>query len=255
VNETAFSPASTWSLPYTRAELGPGEVHVWRLALDIPGDAARRLLSILSPGERARADSFHFNKDRLAFIAARSALRRILGAYLGADPARLRFSYSDHGKPYLDETQNPCQLHFNLSHSHHLGLIAFHRGGPLGVDIEYMRSDLALEELARRCFSPREYEALRALPPEQQMEAFFTCWARKEAYIKAHGMGLSLPLDSFDVSLAPGSPAVLLETRPDPGEASRWSLRALQPGPGYAAALAVRGEIRSLHCLEWEESG
>ncbi len=255
MSETAFSPASTWSLPVTRTGLNPGEVHVWRLDLDLPGAAARRLLSILSPGEKARAGSFHFSKDRLAFIAARSALRRLLGAYLGADPAGLRFSYSDHGKPYLDEAQNPCGLHFNLSHSHRLGLIAFRCGGPLGVDIEYMRSDLAVDELARTCFSPRENEALRALPAERRLEAFFTCWTRKEAYIKAHGAGLSLPLDSFDVSLEPGRPPALLETRPDPGEASRWSLRALDPGPGYAAALAVQGEIGSLLCLNWQESG
>jgi hypothetical protein len=99
--------------------------------------------------------------------------------------------------------------------------------------------------------SAGEIAALRALPSSLQREAFFTCWTRKEAYIKARGLGLSLPLDQFDVSLAPGEPPALLNTRWDPAEASRWSLCAIAVAPDYAATLAVEGNGWRLRCWEW----
>jgi 4'-phosphopantetheinyl transferase len=102
----------------------------------------------------------------------------------------------------------------------------------VGIDLEHIRSDLAVAEIAERFFSRREVEMLRTLPTEDQRQAFFRCWTRKEAYIKARGEGLSLPLDQFDVSLAPGEPAAVLGTQRDPSEASRWSLRNLPPAPG-----------------------
>jgi 4'-phosphopantetheinyl transferase len=125
----------------------------------------------------------------------------------------------------------------------------------VGIDIERIRSDLEVGEIADRFFSRREVAMLQTLPTEEQRQAFFRCWTRKEAYIKARGEGLSLPLDEFDVSLAPGEPAAILGTRPDSSEASRWSLQELAPAPGYVAALAVEGHGWRLACWQWPDPG
>jgi 4'-phosphopantetheinyl transferase len=132
-----------------------------------------------------------------------------------------------------------------------VALYAVTRAREVGIDVELIRSDLKIEQIAERFFSHHEIATLRALPTELRQSAFFRCWTRKEAYIKATGKGLSLPLDQFEVSLTPGEPAALLSTQPDPNEAQRWSLRELTPAPGYAAALAVEGHGWCLACWDW----
>lgn len=243
-------PVPSWSPPPETLELGSGEVHVWRATLDQPTPRVQSLRRILAADEQARADRFYFEKGRVRFIVARGLLRMILGRYLDREPSQLRFDYSPYGKPALASESGGETLRFNVSHSHGLALYAVTRGREIGIDVEYIRADVASEQIAERFFSSREVAVLRALPVEAQAEAFFNCWTRKEAYIKARGEGLSLPLDQFDVSLVPGEPAALLSTRPDPHEASRWSLQELTPGPGYVAALAVEGRIRQLQCWQ-----
>jgi 4'-phosphopantetheinyl transferase len=206
----------------------------------------------LSEDEGARAARFYFQKDREHFIVARGLLRSILGRYLDSEPSTLRFSYSNYGKPALVGAEEAA-LRFNLSHSGGLALLAVTRGREIGVDLERVRPDFVDDQIAERFFSPREVARLRALPPGVQLEAFFTCWTRKESYIKAHGEGLSLPLDGFDVTLTPGEPAALLSTRGDLREAALWSLRALHPWPGYVAALAVEGHDWQLKTWRWPE--
>jgi 4'-phosphopantetheinyl transferase len=142
-------------------------------------------------------------------------------------------------------------LRFNLSHAHERALYAFARGAEIGVDVEYVRQDFACEEIARRFFSPREVADFCSLPKSQRALAFFHCWTRKEAYVKAIGEGLSMPLNEFDVSLLPGQPAALLRNSRQPGEVRRWSMQALDVASGYAAALAVEGHGRRLRCLDW----
>lgn len=242
----------TWSKPPETPVIEDEDVHVWRVALDQPEEIRLDLERCLAAGEHERAARFHFQRDRDHFIVARGCLRQILGSYLQAAPDRLNFSYSPYGKPYLTGPSTPDGLQFNLSHSHSLALIAVTRGRQVGVDIEYTGRELADEQIARRFFSVAEVAALLALPRPIQIEAFFTCWTRKEAYIKARGEGLSLPLDQFDVTLAPGQPAVLLATRPDAQEVRRWTLRELEPGPGYAAALAVEGRLGEVLCWQLE---
>jgi 4'-phosphopantetheinyl transferase len=139
-----------------------------------------------------------------------------------------------------------------LSHSDGLVLYAITRGREVGVDVERLRPDFAVLEVAKKFFSRREVTALVALPENQWPKAFFNCWTRKEAYIKARGEGLTLPLDRFDVSLVPGEPAALLYTNDDPQEASRWSLQELVPESGYVAALAVEGHDWRLKCWQWQ---
>src|SRR5208283_4072463 len=130
-------------------------------------------------------------------------------------------------------------------------LYAVTRGREIGIDLEFIRCDLEVEQIAERFFSRSEIATLRAVPTDLQKYAFFLCWTRKEAYIKARGEGLSLPLDQFDVSLIPGEPAELLGTRPDSDEALRWDLRELAVAPGYVGAVAAEGRGWSLSCSQW----
>ena len=237
--------------PAPASFLGADDVHVWRIALAQPQRKVSRLLSILSADERERAARFHFPQDRDNFIVARGALRSILAGYLGVAPAALRFQYSSYGKPSLAPEFTSQGLNFNLSHSHELALLGLTSGREIGVDVERHRADVTDEPLAERFFSAREVAVLRALPPEQQTEAFFNCWTRKEAYIKARGEGLSFPLARFDVSLAPEEPAALLRTRGEPREAARWSMLNLSPGAGYAGAVIAEGRDWRLQCWDW----
>ena len=155
--------------------------------------------------------------------------------------------------PRWSRNRTPDAIRFNLSHSHGKALYAISRGREVGVDLEFIRCDLEAEQIAERFFSHSEIETLRALPPSLRKYAFFLCWTRKEAYIKARGEGLSMSLDQFDVSLTPGKPAALLRTNPDSDEALRWSLRDLKPASGYAAALAIRGSDFTLSCWQWPQ--
>lgn len=243
---------SSWSDPQETRMLGNDEVHVWRAALNEKGSRVKRLQKTLAADERARAERFYFQKDRDHFIVARGLLRTILGRYLKIEPSQLRFRYTSHGKPFLARETGGNTLRFNVSYSHGLALYAITRSRELGVDVEFTRPEPVDEQIAERFFSPREVAALRALPTNMQQEAFFNCWTRKEAYIKARGEGLSLRLDQFDVSLAPGEPPALLYTNGDPQEVSRWSLQNLTPGPGYAAALIVEGDDWRLKCWHWK---
>jgi len=244
--------ASTWRVPPATLTLSGDQVHVWRADLDQPPSQMDRFLRTLSADERARAGRFHFQKDREHFIAARGALRAILGLYLNRAPQCLSFCYGEHGKPALMLQPGEDPIRFNVSHSRGVALYAITCGREIGIDLECMRSDLEVEQLAERFFSYQEIATLRKLPASMRRSAFFRCWTRKEAYIKARGEGLSLPLDQFDVSLLPGEPAALLHTRPDSNEALRWSLQELTPGPsGYVAALAVEGHDVSLALWRW----
>ncbi len=238
-----------WSTPTAETtHLADGEVHLWRASLAQTPGALERFHTTLAPDEAAKAARYHFQRDRDHYIAARGVLRRLLGLYLARPPETLRFAYGAYGKPALAGAHD---LQFNLSHSHGLALYAFARGRDLGVDLEHLRADLAGEEIAARFFSAREVHMLGAVPAELRTRAFFNCWTRKEAYIKARGEGLSHPLDAFDVSLAPGEPAALLGTRGDPQELTRWTLHALDAGENYAAALAVHGTNYTLRLWQF----
>jgi 4'-phosphopantetheinyl transferase len=231
--------------------LGCDEVHVWRATLDQTPAQIQSFRHNLAADEQARAERFHFERDCGHFIVARGVLRAILGGYLKRAPECLSFCYSSHGKPALAGESDGAAIRFSVSHSHGVALYAVTRGREVGIDLERIRSDLAIAEIAGRFFSRQEVAMLQTLPTEAQREAFFHCWTRKEAYLKARGEGLSLPLDQFDVSLAPGEPAAILGAQPDPSEASRWSLQELTPAPGYVAALAVKGQSWRLACWEW----
>lgn len=229
----------------------PNEVHVWKIYLKSPGLCDKR--EILSVDERVRASRFRFHTDSDRFIAARSSLRIILARYLQIQPAGLKFGQNAFGKPHLAGGQDQLGLRFNISHSHDMALLAVARNRDVGVDVEFRRPDFATDEIAQRFFSRLERNQLAAIAAEQKTEAFFNCWTRKEAYIKARGVGLSFPLDQFDVSFAPDAPPALLGNRRDATEVSRWSFEELSPADGYAAALTVEGNFSRL--LLWDFPG
>jgi 4'-phosphopantetheinyl transferase len=217
------------------------EVHLWAVDLDCSPERSSALLDCLSSDERARAERFRFDRDRRRYVAARAALRRVLGDTVGVSPSQIAFSCGPYGKPAL---ASPARvgIEFNVSHCEGLALIAVAAERRVGVDLERVVAGASRQPIAERFFSPTEIAALRALPVASQDEAFFACWTRKEAYIKARGEGLSIPLDAFSVSLAPGEPAALLEGPGGRDGIRTWSLRSLTPAPGFIAAVAVEGE-------------
>ena len=241
-----------WSRPPEKLRLLRDRVHIWRASLEMRPSELERLRGTLDSGEAARAARLVFEKDRQHFVAARGILRNILGRYLEREPAELQFSSNSSGKPALAPGSGLDELRFNLSHSHGLALYAISWNREVGIDIELIQPQLAEERIAERFFSPREVAALRALPRELQAEGFFNCWTRKEAYIKARGQGLGIPLASFDVSLAPGEPPTLLSVRDSMEDGTRWSLQAFEAAPGFPAAVAAEGESRQLEFWQWE---
>jgi 4'-phosphopantetheinyl transferase len=237
--------AETWAAANVLPRLGGGDVHVWLADLDDVGSESARVTSVLSTEETARAGRFWFEHDRRHYSRCRGILRHLLGAYLGAEPRSLVFAAAEEGKPFLPQTP----IAFNVSHSGAYALIAVTRRGELGVDIEARRPLMDRDALARQCFSAVERARLQSLPEPVRAEAFFTCWTRKEAYVKAVGDGLAYPLDAFDVTFAPGDPA-RLSVPEDPRRPKRWTLEALDAPPGYAAALVTEGP-RQVACFGW----
>lgn len=243
---------ATWSTPSQDLKLKPNEVHVWRISLDVTDSTVEYLLPILCVAERQRAERFRFQKDRKQFVVTRSVLRIILGRYLEREPSTLSFCYNQYGKPELASTSDRNQtIRFNLSHSHGLALIAVAQNLDVGIDLEYIRPNVSWEAIAQSYFSPKERDMLHQLPAALKALAFFTVWTRKEAYIKATGKGLSLPLDRFDVSVVPGEPAKLLSVQGDDREAERWLLMELTIGSGYAATLAAGAGYWQIKLWQW----
>ncbi|HYP79272.1 MAG TPA: 4'-phosphopantetheinyl transferase superfamily protein [Steroidobacteraceae bacterium] len=176
-------------------------------------------------------------------------LRRLLGSQLQRDPASLEFSAGAHGKPRLAGVDPSRGLEFNLSHSGDQALLGCAWGRELGVDIEMWRSLGDEAALVQRYFSPAEQHAYASLPPSARTAGFFQCWTRKEAYIKAVGRGLGLPLDSFDVSLGDGVPVQLLRASEEDGGARQWSLAAADVGPAASAAVVLAaGQCQLFAC-------
>jgi 4'-phosphopantetheinyl transferase len=214
-----------------------GVARIWHWPLDASALEVADLKKVLSPDEMERAERYRFDQHRNEFILTRAVLRIVLASYTARSPESLSFDYSAEGKPALNN--GPPDLRFNVSHTEGLAVLALVREREIGVDAEKIRPQPDAQKLAKRFFSAREQLFLGKLSGDELQRAFFRCWTRKEAYIKAKGEGLSIPLHAFDVSLEDDQPAALVGTRPDPTEAGRWTLYDLSVGRGYAAALTV----------------
>lgn len=244
-----------WPTPPAYLALTSQEVHVWRASLDQAIPLVQDLRGILTADELSRSAQFRVRRDRHRFCVAHGLLRMVLSLYVDTEPGQLRFCTGEHGKPALFPVPGRKRISFNLSHSDRLVLYAVALGREVGVDVERVRPLTEMEQIVARLFSVRERTVFQALPVSSRQQAFYNCWTRKEAYLKARGEGLSLPLDQFDVSLAPGQPALLLDVPIGAPEVSQWSLRELEPGPGYVAALAVEGHDWRLSCWQFPQFG
>jgi len=228
-----------------RHQLSDRQVHLWIVRLEASEDNFARALACLSPEETARFHRFHFDKHRRAFALGRAALRALLATYLDMEASSVRLEYGPQGKPALADPASP--LRFNVSNSGNLAAYVFTIGCEIGVDIEQHRALHDFENIARRFFSPEETTELLALPDAEKTDAFFHCWSRKEAYIKAMGGGLSIPLDSFRVTLRPGDAPRMVSLGGSEDAARGWSLHDFDPAPDYAGAIAYPDAPRSIH--------
>ncbi len=235
----------------TTWRLSTGEVHVWRASLQQQAEQVQQLSQTLSADEWLRAERFHFESDQRRFIVARGLLRTILGCYLEVEPAQISFRYGAYGKPALAQPLCEATLSFNLSHAQELVLYALARQRQVGIDLEWITPLADVDQLAKSCLSAREWSLFQRLPELQKPERFFRTWTRKEAYLKAKGQGLALPLDQIEVSWLPTDTPQLVHSPALPEAAERWSLRDLDPGPGYVAALVVEGQGWQLSGWQW----
>jgi 4'-phosphopantetheinyl transferase len=222
------------------------EVQVWPVTLQVSDGELQWFADLLAPDEAARAARYRFERDRRSFTVCRGVLRVLLGRYLATEPKIIEFSYGSKGKPELVNSG----ICFNVAHSGGMGLIAFARECEIGADVEAMRPMDDLHSIARQFFCAEESEELMSLPLEQRQQAFFNCWTRKEAFLKAIGEGLNVPLNQFRVTLRPGEQARLVSVNQMFGDAAQWSMHSLALGPDHTGAVAYRGRPKKLDLME-----
>lgn len=240
-----------WRLATPGELIYPNQVHVWRANLDVTKMQRESLQGILSADELERARRFHFERDQNRFITARGILRQILCCYLVKNPYSLRFEYTTKGKPVLAMAYDSDALSFNLSHSNASALYAVTLHRNIGIDIEHIRDDVAIEEIARRFFSKTEISSLERTHKNKVHELFFQYWTRKEAFLKAKGEGFSFPMEKVDVSLISGRVLSPITLPGEESESMRWYVQDLFPARGYAAAIAVEGGDCDLSYLHY----
>jgi len=245
-----FSPI--WLTAEAPQKIDAGQIHVWAWQLDsslgLSGNEKSQI-GLLDARELERFHRFHFACDRARFAIAHANVRRILGAYVDREPERLLFAANSFGKPELAAEARSRPLNFTLSHSRNIALLALSMDTELGIDIEHVRP--IEPEVAESYFSPTELAALSSLEGEAWLKGFYHCWTRKEAILKAEGVGLNLPLYSFDVSLIPGLPAKLLGVRPPAVFRHPWTLHDLATPAGTVAALASGSLQAEILCFRF----
>lgn len=238
-----------WSSPPSTLQLNTDQIHVWMV--DVPSNKVNEVafFSLLSKDEKERANRFRFEKDRLIYVTAKAILRKLIGQYLNIDPTNIIFQYYKKGKPYINSKED---LKFNVSHSGDKVLIGFSLQHEMGVDIEYNKRKVKLKEVAKRFFSQTEYEKMVQLPKSQWRTAFFNCWTRKEAFIKAKGGGLSIPLDQFEVTLIPNEKPALQIIRWDQEDVPNWDLQTFDYETDYTGATIVHQPGLEYKWFKWD---
>lgn len=240
-----------WNSPSASMSLSTDQVHLWRAWLDLPPASVHRLEHSLSTDERKRAERFRFDRDRRRFIVCRSVLRVILSRYLDMDPCLVELCDGNRGKPQLANAEIARGLQFNLTHSYELALYVVGRARQVGIDLEYLRSLPDIQQVVSHFFSKDEQECWASLSRNQQLEAFYRYWTSKEAYLKATGQGLAIPLDGQEACKFPRKYTGTSQVERHQCENGRWCLMTLMPAPGYIAALAVEGA--GWYCVFWQD--
>ncbi|MFZ0964217.1 MAG: 4'-phosphopantetheinyl transferase superfamily protein [Terriglobia bacterium] len=235
------SQVEVWQTATAELTFPSDRIDIWRVRLDPYEPLGQDIRDILTVDEVARASRFHFEMDRGRYIRGRATLRILLGRYLKTPPAEIRFQYGNHGKPEIALPHGACSLRFNFSDSGGLALIAVGSGRAIGVDIEKVHPLPDFLNIARQFFSALEVQAILAVSENKRQEAFFACWTRKEAFLKATGMGLLYPLSDFSVSVHPDEQAELCEVKGNKDIASYWFLTDVLSGEGFRGALACEG--------------
>ncbi len=221
-------------------DLPEDEVHFFYTRLAEADPRLAQYRALLSPGEINRANRFRFEKDRCSHILAHGLLRQLLGRYLDVSPGDIAYETNNFGKPSLAPSLADSAIQFNMSHTDGMAVYALSLRRPVGVDVECMNRRLPdRDQIAADFFAAEETADYRALPENQRTVAFYNCWTRKEAFIKALGTGLSHPLDSFCVTLRPDQPARLLSTQTEDRET--WTMESVEPAPGFKAAVVAQG--------------
>ncbi len=238
-----------WSSPEHDVSLSPSELHVWRAWLDQDDHHQSDHQSLLSHAEIDVANKFFFARDRNRYINSRGILRCILGRYLSTEPHEITIDRGEHGKPLLEKS--PYQMEFNLSHSRGLGIFVFAIGKRIGIDVEYIRPLSDYEQIAKFFLTSNEMEALCQLPEEIRLQGFYKAWTRKEAFVKALGVGIGNALHKFEVSVSPFEEPTINEIHQGIKDVSHWKLLDLEPAPSYVAALAVEASEFSLRLFDY----
>jgi 4'-phosphopantetheinyl transferase len=242
-----ISEAFIWKVPPETVLLSAGELHVWRFPLEVDKNLYQRYWQYLSADEQQRAQRFVFEKDRVQSVVSRGVLRSLLGLYLKCPADSVALSATALGKPFCRDHVLP----FNVSHSHGWAVVVVGQVESLGVDIEWVQPDLDWQPLSSRFFSAAEHQQLLRQPATQQRNAFFCCWTRKEAVVKAIGEGLFFALQNFEVSVSPDQPARLLAVKDQSELVDQLGLISGWLTESYPLCVAVGGEVKALRAYEW----
>lgn len=241
-----------WAIGSLEPNLYPHHVHVWRILLPIKTEIKTCLQKTLSPDELLRLEKFHFETDRERALVARGGLRDILARYLNTTPSKIQFHYTEHGKPFLNQTT----LNFNVSHANNCIVIAITENMLVGVDVEYHKKSFDYMSIAREFFTRNEYANLLTFHSEERHLAFYRCWTQKEAFLKGIGMGLHVPLDQFEVSIFPFENPKVLEVSKNLNNFEKnkgWYISHINPGEDYSAALATSKKHNEISLLDWKK--
>ncbi len=225
---------------------------MWRGIVDIPSIDLQVYWETLTADEQERAQRLRFPQHRNRFISARGMLRKLLGYYLSLAPQDIELKIGLQGKPFV-QSRDPNQLYFNVSHSQKLVLIAFSNSSEVGIDVEGPKSRLDYRAIAKRIMNEQEASWFHHLPESKQRSAFFTCWTRKEAFVKTHGKGLTFPLRDITVSFLPGQPASILKVNNPELNSLSWSIYSIYARPQYTGALVVADKSQSIKYWDYQE--
>lgn len=238
-------PKIEWTITTQPPVISGDDIHIWHIDLSDLADSPPNLFQLLSTDERKRASRYHFETDRNSFVVRRAVLRMLLSFYVGQKAEGLQFTYNNFDRPSLEAKLPLC---FNASSSNKVGIVAVALDTRIGIDIELVDIAFPKLEIAEKYFSAHEANAIRDLPPELQTAAFFDCWTKKEAYIKALGDGMSHPLPNLTIS---SDKQELFSVAATSIETKGWCITSFIPQQDYIASMAYEGRQKTVNYFRW----